>query len=74
MPKRNTIDCFEAPLRLIKKAEVMSRTGKSHSGLYLAIKEGNFPRQIQIGPRAVAWAEHEVNDWISDRMASRTSN
>lgn len=62
------------PVRLIKKSEVMDRTGKSHSGLYLAMKAGEFPQQIQIGPRAVAWAEHEVNAWILARMASRSVN
>jgi predicted DNA-binding transcriptional regulator AlpA len=32
--------------------------------LYEKIKDGQFPRQILLGKRAVGFAESAVNDWI----------
>lgn len=30
--------------------------------------EGKFPKPVQLGGYAVAWAEDEVEAWISDRL------
>ena len=32
------------------------------------VKSGTFPRQVQLGPRAVGWLESEVSDWIAERV------
>ncbi|MBX9565926.1 AlpA family phage regulatory protein [Aeromonas hydrophila] len=39
--------------------------------IYLKIKTGDFPKPISIGPKAVAWVESEVNDWLLQRMNER---
>ena len=35
------------------------------------MKDGTFPKQIQLGSRTVVWNEQEVTKWMEDRMASR---
>jgi prophage regulatory protein len=35
------------------------------------IAKKEFPAPIRIGPRASAWAEHEVTAWIAARIAAR---
>jgi len=35
------------------------------------IKAGRFPRPLKIGDATVAWAEDEIDDWLSERMAER---
>jgi predicted DNA-binding transcriptional regulator AlpA len=35
------------------------------------VKAGRFPRQIQLGARAVGWLESEINDYIGARAAER---
>jgi len=53
---------------LIRLPEVMARTGLSRTMLYAKVKHGQFPEQIKIGTRAVAWPEHQVDDWINQRL------
>ena len=52
--------------------EVIARTGLSRSTIYNLIQKGEFPSQINLGPRAVGWVENEIDDWIEERVnASR---
>ncbi len=48
--------------------EVMARTGLSRSTIYDLIHKGQFPSQINLGPRAVGWVENEIVDWIEARI------
>ncbi len=59
------------PPRLIRLSEVRSLVGLSHTEVYRRIAAGQFPRQIQLGPKSVAWSETEVTNWISERVAER---
>ncbi|GAA0707939.1 AlpA family transcriptional regulator [Dokdonella soli] len=58
-------------LRVIRLPEVRTRTGLSRSQLYKLESEGRFPAHIKLSERASAWLEHEVDDWIADRIAER---
>jgi len=33
--------------------------------------KGVFPKPIQLGPRAVAWVEEEVQGWLQVRLDAR---
>lgn len=46
-------------------------TGLSRSSLYRFIEENQFPPQVQLGGRAVAWVEGEVQEWIAQRITNR---
>jgi prophage regulatory protein len=54
--------------RLLRLALVKDLTGLSRSSIYA---DPGFPKPVKIGPRAVAWVEAEVRDWIYARMAAR---
>jgi prophage regulatory protein len=54
--------------RLIRLKEVMNRTGYSRSWIYELIKVHEFPTQIQLGPRAIAFIESEIDEWINDKI------
>ncbi|MHA3026748.1 helix-turn-helix transcriptional regulator [Chromohalobacter israelensis] len=58
---------------LVRRAEVLRRCGISNSTLHRRLKAGEFPAPIQLGPRAVAWVEEEVDDWIAQRIAASRS-
>jgi prophage regulatory protein len=32
-----------------------------------------FPQRVKLGPKRIAWLEHEVLGWISERMAARAA-
>ncbi len=53
--------------RLIRLPQVEATTGFKKSTLYGWIKEGKFPRPIQIG-RMSAWPESAVHQWVQDRI------
>jgi prophage regulatory protein len=59
--------------RLIRKPEVLSRTGLGNTTLYALVKQGRFPPPLPIAGRAVAWREIDINGWISDRISAARS-
>jgi prophage regulatory protein len=59
---------------ILRLSDVKARTGLSRSTIYERIKEGDFPAQVSLGPRAVGWLESDINGWISAQVErSRTT-
>ncbi len=54
--------------RLIRFPEVKHRVGLGRSTIYRWMAEGKFPKPVQLGGYAVAWAEDEVENWIADKL------
>lgn len=54
--------------RLIRFKEVQHRVGLGRSTIYRWMAEGKFPRPVQLGGYAVAWALEDVESWISSRL------
>lgn len=42
---------------------VMEATGMSRTTIYKRIKDGTFPKPVQLGLRSVAWDQTEVAMW-----------
>ena len=61
-------------MRFIKLKEVMDCTGLGRSTINKYIDNGQFPKQISLGDRAVAWIESEVSEWMLERIAERDEN
>lgn len=60
------------PRRIIRLPQVCSRTGLSRSTIYEHISRGQFPKQINLGPKSVGWLENDIERWIGERIeASR---
>ena len=55
--------------KLIKINEVIHRTAKSRSGIYLAVSRKNFPAPHKIGDCAVAWLASDIDAWIDAQIA-----
>ena len=43
-------------------------TGMSKTYVYARIRDGNFPKQIQLGSHSVVWLESAVMDWMQQQM------
>jgi len=54
--------------RILRLADVKSRTGLSRSTIYLSISKGIFPKHISLGERCVGWLESEIDTWIATRI------
>jgi prophage regulatory protein len=57
--------------RIIRLPAVEIKTGLKHSAIYQKMAEGDFPRPVPLGPKAVGWIEAEIDAWIDDRIAER---
>ena len=54
--------------RLIRLKEVQHRVGLGRSTIYRWMAEGKFPKPVQLGGYSVAWAEDEIENWITERL------
>jgi prophage regulatory protein len=52
---------------------VVARTSLSRSTIYRKIAEGSFPPQIRISNNGTGWRESDINRWIADPVAWRSS-
>jgi prophage regulatory protein len=50
---------------ILRLPSVISVTGLSRSTIYQKIKTNDFPKPINLGPRAVGWLQSEIDDWIA---------
>lgn len=59
---------IQSPQIILRRTQVQARTGISRSGIYQKISNGEFPRPISLGPRAVGWLESSIDEWIQSRI------
>ncbi|AYF17727.1 AlpA family transcriptional regulator [Vibrio parahaemolyticus] len=58
-------------MRFIKLKEVMKKTALSRSAIYRKMSEDAFPKSVNLGDRAVAWVESEVDGWMAKVLVNR---
>jgi prophage regulatory protein len=59
----------QSPQVILRRTQVQARTGISRSGIYQKMADGEFPKSISLGPRAVGWLESSIDTWIQSRIA-----
>lgn len=63
---------------ILRQKQVTARTGLARSTIYLRMTQGDFPKPIHLGLRAVGWVEVEVEEWLQAQVEAsrktRTSN
>ena len=60
-------------MRFIRLKEVMHVTGLGRSSIYNNMAEGRFPKTVSLGGRAVAWVESDIELWMTEKVAARTT-
>ncbi len=56
---------------ILRREEVERATGLPRSTIYAKMAAGDFPKPIQLSPRAVGWLENDIADWQKARIAAR---
>ena len=56
---------------IMRREEVEQKTGFKRAHIYNLMKEGKFPKRVQIGASRVGWVRAEVEQWINARMGAR---
>ena len=58
--------------KIVRWAELKPILGLSRMTIYRLESAGEFPKRIQLGSgNSVGWLEHEVEQWLADRIANR---
>jgi prophage regulatory protein len=70
--------------RLVRRPEVLLRTGLKKTALWELMKKGKFPKSLKLNPSknpnsfgkgrdscAVAWVEAEIDQWIESKIDNR---
>jgi prophage regulatory protein len=63
----------EQEQKLLSRRDVEQKIGYSCSSIYRFMKAHHFPKPIKIG-EACRWVEHEVDQWINERIATRDAD
>jgi prophage regulatory protein len=58
-------------MRIIKLHDVKKITTFSISTIYRLASQGKFPKPIKLAERSSGWIEHEVLDYLDNRIAQR---
>jgi prophage regulatory protein len=66
--KRNMHQKIQHEPTILRRRHVKQRTGLSRSTLYQYMKDGVFPKPVQLGLRAVGWLESDISKWIAARV------
>jgi prophage regulatory protein len=61
-------------MRFMKLKEVIRVTRLSRATIYRLISSGEFPKQIPLGDKSVAWLESEVYGWMENRISNRSNS
>ena len=57
------------PVTLLRKPQVLARTGIPKSSWDRGVRQGRYPKPIKIGVRAVAWTSTSIDKLIEDLTA-----
>lgn len=58
-----------AKYNVLRLPDVKAMTGLSRSAIYARIADGSFPKQINLGGRAVAWLQRDIEAWLKKCLA-----
>ena len=58
-----------SPVTLLRKPQVLARTGIPKSSWDRGVRQGRYPKPIKIGVRAVAWTSTSIDKLIEDLTA-----
>ena len=58
-----------ASAQFIRLPQVKEITSLSKSSIYRLMEDGDFPKQVSLGARSVAWVKSQVEDWCAEKVA-----
>jgi prophage regulatory protein len=57
---------MNTPRRFLRMPDLIKLVGIKRTVIYERIKNGTFPKPVQIGARAVTWDEEGLAKWQND--------
>lgn len=59
--------------KIVRLPVVKDKTGLSRSSIYLRMSNGDFPKSISLGGRAIGWLEVDIDQWLEDKISASRS-
>jgi prophage regulatory protein len=59
---------------ILRLPGVKASTGLSRSTIYLRISQGEFPKPVKLGGRAVGWVQTEIQEWLQRQIEASRRN
>jgi len=53
--------------RFLRLKEVTQICAISRSTIYRFMENGTFPKNVELGPRLIAWRESDIQEWFSNK-------
>tara|TARA_B100001971_G_scaffold214550_1_gene252572 strand:- start:536 stop:904 length:369 start_codon:yes stop_codon:yes gene_type:complete len=66
--EQSNSDMCHSPNDLIRQGEVLKMTGLSRTTIYTLIQRGDFPSNIKLSARSVAWRRGDIWEWINSKV------
>jgi len=64
----------EMPDRILRTVEVGNLTGLSRTTRWRLVKNGKFPKPLELSDGTVGWRESELLEWIATRRPKSNSS
>lgn len=55
-------------MKMLRLKSVIEITGLSRSSIYDGVKNGTFPKQVQLSTRAVGWTSDSIESWLDSKI------
>lgn len=60
-------------VQFIRLPQVKEMTSLSKQSIYRLMGQGDFPKQVSLGARSVAWVKSQVEDWCAQKLSASLS-
>ena len=60
--------------QIFRRKDLEERLKLSRSSIYAMMAEGEFPKPIRLGRRAVGWLSDDIEKWLQDLQGDRNAN
>lgn len=58
-------------MKALRLPKVSEKVGLTKASIYRLLKEGKFPRPLELGDRARGWLESDLDAWLEERPRTK---
>jgi prophage regulatory protein len=60
---------MDANIKLLRIADVSTKTTLAKSTIWLKMAEGSFPKPTKLSPAINVWKESDIDEWIQKKFS-----
>ena len=60
---------MDANIKLLRIADVSTKTTLAKSTIWLKMAEGSFPKPTKLSPAINVWKESDIDKWIENKFS-----